>query len=156
MKQKETNRKKQKIKINTKINRKERFINMGRSNMCNKGCCVMGQKKDLTKKEIIGTLEDEPRGIFPLLFAEECLKTFSSTEKFNKNSIVVFDSTGVNMQQRATGEAGSVGVGADDISIKLVKAVGEKPFTEHTYFGAGRNAENITLKNLEILKKVLK
>lgn len=115
----------------------------------------MKKQKDLTKKEIIEILENEPRGIFGLEFAEDCLKVFWSNLKFKKDSIVFFDSTGVNMNQRATGKPNSIGVGADDISIKLVQACGEKPFTSKLYFGAGRNAENITLKNIEILKKVV-
>jgi hypothetical protein len=110
------------------------------------------KEKQLTKKQIIKILEVEPRAIFSMEFADQCLKAFWCDAKFSKQEVVFFDSTGLNMNQRATGKPNSVGVGADDISIKLVEAYGKKPVTMKPYLGAGRNAEHITTENLKILK----
>ena len=113
----------------------------------------MAKKKYVFDREsALKEMKDKSRSLVTPEYAASLIEPFVPFAK-----VKITKNIGKPFQQRITWSPGMTeGVGVDDISMEIVKMLGEEPHTPRPYMGTGRNAEHRTMTNLAIICAKLK
>jgi len=116
----------------------------------------MTKKHIFDKENAIKLMKEESRGIITLNMASSLITPFTNcaTIPITKSDEIHDEIKGMSfdLKKRITWYGPErEGIGISELTQIIVKALGEKPYTESPYLGAGRTAEHLTMNNLAII-----